>query len=449
MRARWTIGAATAAGSLAAAVLMAQAQAPTPPAARTTLVKAARIVDVATGRYVEGQAVLVENDRIKEVGPAAALQSRAAADTVVIDLGAATLLPGLIDCHAHLLSSMRARRTTSENILVTVAEMSASQRALLGAANAREALEAGITTVRNIGHSGVDGDAALRDAVNEGWVAGPRMQAATRKLTPPGGQALVLRHEVARGIVDLEFLPVSGPEDGRRAVREAQFHGADVIKVVMDVPPRSLAADEARAIVSEAHRAGLKVAAHATTASAIADAVEAGVDSIEHGDEATDAVLSAMARKGIALVVTAWRADSVREMYSKALFLNDQDKAEVEGFIAAWTAGNRALVARARKAGVRIAAGSDMWFRYPEKTRGQATVITFEGLQEAGLSPAEVLRAATVDAAKVMGWEDRVGSLQPGRFADLIAVEGDPLAAVSALHGVRFVMKGGAVVRRD
>ena len=156
-----------------------------------------------------------------------------------------------------------------------------------------------------------------------------------------------------------------------------------------------------------------------------------------------------MARKGITLVVTAWRGESVREVYAKALFLNEQDRAEVEGFIAAWTTGNRALVARARKAGVRIAAGSDMWFRYPEKTRGQATVIAFEGLQDAGLSPAEVLRAATLDAAKVMGWEDRVGSLQAGRFADLIAVDGDPLAAVSALHGVRFVMKGGVVVRRN
>jgi imidazolonepropionase-like amidohydrolase len=416
---------------------------------RTTLVKAARIVDVQAGRYVDGHAILIENDSIKEVGPAAALQARVPADAVVIDLGGATVLPGLIDCHAHLLSAMRARRTTGENILVTVAEMSASQRALLGAANAREALEAGITTVRNVGHSGVDGDAALRDAIGEGWVAGPRMQAATRKLTPPGGQAIALRHEVARAIVDLEFLTVSGPADARRAVQEAMFHGADVIKVVMDDPPRTLSADDARAIVAEAHRAGLKVAAHATTAAAIADAVEAGVDSVEHGDDATDATLAAMARKGIALVVTAWRGESVRELYSKSLFLNEADRAGVEGFIGAWTAGNRALVARARKAGVRIAAGSDMWFRYPDKTRGQATVVAFEGLQEAGLTPAEVLRAATVDAAKVMGWEERVGTLEAGRFADLIAVDGDPLAAVSALHGVRFVMKGGVVVRRQ
>lgn len=313
MRTRWTTAAGTAAGSLAAALLLAQAQPPPAPAAgpRTTLVKAARIVDVQAGRYVTDQAVLIESDRIKEIGPTALVQGHAPADAVVIDLGAATLLPGLIDCHAHLLSAMRARRTTSENILVTVAEMSASQRALLGAANAREALEAGITTVRNVGHSGVDGDAALRDAVNEGWVVGPRMQAATRKLTPPGGQGLALRHEIARDIIDLEFLTVSGEEEGRRAVREALFHGADVIKIVMDVGPRTLAAGEARAIVAEAHRSGIRVAAHATTAAAIAAAVEAGVDSVEHGDEATDEVLAAMARKGIALVVTAWRGESI------------------------------------------------------------------------------------------------------------------------------------------
>ena len=432
----------------AGAALAQPSPPPAPRKAAVVVVKAARMVDVPGGRYLADQAVLIEGDRIKEVGPAAAVQANAPADATVIDLGAATLLPGLIDCHAHLLSSMRGRRTTGENILVTVAEMSDSQRALQGAANAREALEAGITTVRNVGHSGVDGDAALRDAINEGFVTGPRMQAATRKLTPPGGQGLALRHEIERQILDLEFLTVSGAEDARRAVREALFHGADVIKVVMDVGPRTLSADETRAIVAEAHRSALKVAAHATSASAIADAVEAGVDSVDHGDEASDAVLAAMARKGIALVLTTWRGDSVRELYSKSLFLNEQDRGEVEGYIASSTAVNRALVARARKAGVRMAAGSDMWFRYPEKTRGQATVIAFEGLQDAGLSPAEVLRAATVDAAKVMGWEDRVGSLQAGRFADLIAVDGDPLAAVSALHGVRFVMKGGVVVRR-
>jgi imidazolonepropionase-like amidohydrolase len=421
---------------------LAAAQAPPP---RVVVVKAARMVDVENGRLVADQAVVIENDRITLVGPLAAIQVPAGATT--IDLGAGTLMPGLADCHAHLLSAMRGRRTTGENILVTVAETTASQRALLGAANAREALEAGITTVRNLGHSGVDGDAALRDAINEGLVPGPRMQAATRKLTPPGGQALALRHELARAIVDLEFLAVNGVEDARRAVRDALFAGADVVKVVMDVPPRSLAADEIKAVVAEAHRAGVRVAAHATTAAGIADAVEAGVDSVEHGDEAGEATLAAMARKGIALVVTSWAADTVREVYAKSLFLNDRDRAEVEGFISAWTAGNRALVARARKAGVRVAAGSDMWFRYPDKTRGQATVLALAGLHEAGMTPAEVVRAATVECARVMGWEDRIGRIAEGRYADLIAVDGDPLTDIRALEKVTFVMKGGVVVR--
>jgi imidazolonepropionase-like amidohydrolase len=432
---------AFAAVMLALAPALAAAQA----APRVVVIKAARVIDVEAGRALADQAVVVENDRITMAGPLAAIQVPAGATT--IDLGAATLLPGLADCHSHLLSAMRGRRTTGENILVTVAETTASQRALLGAGNAREALEAGITTVRNVGHSGVDGDAALRDAINEGLVPGPRMQAATRKLTPPGGQALALRHELARAVVDLEFLAVGGVEDARRAVREALFSGADVVKVVMDVPPRSLAADEIKAIVAEAHRSGVRVAAHATTAAGIADAVEAGVDSIEHGDEATDASLAAMAKKGIALVVTAWGAGTVRDVYAKSLFLNERDKAEVEGFIAAWTAGNKALVARARKAGVRMAAGSDMWFRYPDKTRGEATVLAFEGLQDAGMTPAEVLRAATVECARVMGWEDRIGTIAAGRYADLIAVDGDPLADAKALERVSFVMKGGVVVR--
>jgi imidazolonepropionase-like amidohydrolase len=432
-------------GIVLAAASLAEAQSPP----RRVVVKSARMIDVESGRVLLGQAVLVENDRIKAVAPAAQVEAAVPRDTEVIDLGSATLLPGLLDCHAHLLSAMRGRRTTGENILVTVAEMTASQRAFLGAANAREALQAGITTVRNVGHSGVDGDAALRDAINEGQVTGPRMQAATRKLTPPGGQALALRHELARAIVDLEFLPVSGPAEARRAVREALSSGADVIKVVMDDPPRSLALDEVQAIVAEAHRAGVKVAAHATTSAGIADAVEANVDSVEHGDEANDSVLAEMAKRGIALGLTAWGAETARELYAKSLFLNDRDKAEVDGWINAWTARNKALVARAKKAGVTIAAGSDMWFRYPDKTRGEATILTFEGLQDAGLTPAEVLRAATTGCARTMGWEDRVGSITSGKFADLIAVEGDPLAAVSALRGVKFVMKDGFVVRID
>lgn len=395
------------------------------PAAKVTLVKAGRLLDVRVGKYLSDQAVLIEGERIKEVGPIAAVASHAPAGAVVIDLGAATVLPGLIDCHAHLLSSMKGQMNAGENILNTVAGMSPSARALLGAANARETLEAGITSVRNVGHSGVDGDAALRDAIKAGGVPGPRMLAATRKLTPPGGQAVTLRHEVAHAVIDLEFLPVSRPEDGRRAVRRALFSGTDVIKVVMDAGPRVLAYDEIKAIVDEAHRSGLKVAAHATTERGIKAAADAGVDSIEHADEVSDETLEMMRDKNIFLGATDWSAEMIRGLYTKSVYISPEKSAELEAEIKAWVEQTAKRMEKARKAGGRFVMASDMWFRYPGKTRGQAALMILGGLQAEGVPPAEVLRAATVNAAELLGWKDDVGAVEAGKLADLVAE--DPL----------------------
>ena len=415
---------------------------------RVTLVKARRILDVRTGKYLEAHAVLVEGERIKEVGPVAIVQAHAAGGAAVIDLGSATLLPGLIDCHAHLLSSMQPRLRVGENILTTVAGMSASARALQGAANAREALEAGITTVRNVGHSGVDGDAALRDAIEDGLVPGPRMLAATRKLTPPGGQGVSLRHEVAKAILDLEYLPVSGVEEARRGVREALAAGADVIKVVMDDEPRVLTLEEAKAIVDEAHRSKVKVAAHATTAVGIQAAAEAGVDSIEHADAATDASLKAMHDKGIFLGATDWPVEMLHDVFVRGRDYTPEQSASVEDTIGKWVDGNGKRMERARNAGVRFVMASDMWFRYPGKDRGQATLLVLSGLQAEGVPPAEILKAATLNAAELLGWADRIGAVEAGKLADLVALDGDPLADVGELQKISFVMKGGAVVRR-
>ena len=417
--------------------------------ARQTVLKASRLLDVKAGRYVEGQALLIEGERIKEVGPAGAVEGHAAKDATLIDLGAATLLPGLIDCHAHLLANTRPGMRLNPNMLEMVVGQTPSERAFVGAQNARETLEAGITSVRNLGHSGYDGDAALRDAIDAGRVPGPRMQAATRKITPPGGQAFALRPEVATPIVDLEFLPVNGPEEARRAVRDALFAGADVIKVVMDADGRVLAADEIEAVVREAHRSKLKVAVHATTALGIQAAVDAGVDSVEHADEASDAMLRSMRDKQIFLGATDWSADMLRDVYLTPLTRTDAQKAAMEDAIQKWLDGTRARMARARKAGVRFVMASDMWVDYPGRTRGKAALRVLEGLQAEGIPQVEVLRAATLDAAELMGWSDRVGSLEPGRFADVVAVDGDPLADVSTLQRISFVMKGGTVVRKD
>lgn len=418
--------------------------------AKVTLVKAGRLLDVKTGQYLPNYGVLVEGERIKLVGPLAEVQARAPMGAAVIDLGNATVLPGLIDSHSHLLSAMEGRLNISENVVVTLVQQGAVRRALLGAAMAREDLEAGITTVRNLGHSGAHGDAALRDAVNAGLLPGPRILAAARKLTPPGGQTLAgVDPAMAESIIAQEFRPVSGAEDARRAVREVLFAGADVVKVVADDGNRALGADELRAIVEEAHSRGVKVAAHATGAAAVRAAVEAGVDSVEHATEATDEVLRMMRERGLFLGATVWTPEAIAHIFTSARAMTAKERAEFEAFMARLVEPSSALLRRAMKVGVKIAPGSDMWWRYPGRTRGQASLLMLTALGRAGMPAPAIVRAVTADAAELLGRQASVGTVEAGKFADLVAVAGDPLADVAELERVRFVMKGGAVVKNE
>jgi imidazolonepropionase-like amidohydrolase len=410
-----------------------------------TLLRAQRLLDPASGAYRADQGLLIRGTVIADAGPFADVKAGAPPDVRVIDLGPATVLPGLIDVHAHLLDAMEGQWSPGDAILLTVARLGPAARALLGAANAREVLEGGFTTVRNLGHSGVDGDAALRDAIAAGWVPGPRVLAATRKITPPGGQAVALRLEGLDALIRHEFLPITGEEEARRAVREALAAGADVIKIVVDDRKRVLTRAEIAAIVEEARHGGVKVAAHATSDTAVNAAVEAGVDSIEHGDDASDKTLQLMRLRKRILVPTVWSAAGLRDVYLTP-YRGTPQEAAIEAAIKDYADTARKRLQRAIAAGVRIAAGSDMWNRYPGKTRGQATHIMFDGLHAAGLPPADIVRATTTVAAELLGWQDRIGSLEKGKLADVIAVDGDPLADVTALSRVRFVMKDGAVI---
>ena len=416
---------------------------------RSALIKAGRILDVHTGTYLTNQGILVENGKIKEVGAVAAVQAHAPKGAKVIDLSKATVLPGLIDCHAHLLDANEAQ-APGDSILRTVAGMSPSKRVLLGARMAREDLEGGFTTVRNVGHSGIDGDAALRDAINAGWVQGPRMLAACRKITPPGGQAVHLNPAVAQQIVEQEFLPVSGPEEAHKAVRENLFYGADFIKVVADDAPRFVTPEEMTAIVEEAHRSHVKVAVHATTLTGIKTAVDAGVDSIEHGDEINDELLKEMKDKGIFFDVTeTFSGGRLRAFLEKSIVITPQLQQALTSYEAREAEEAPARIQRILKSGVKFAAGSDMWFDYPGKTRGQATAIMYGAMHDLGMPPLDIIRAATTNAAELLGWGDRVGSIEPGKFADIIAVSGDPLQDITELERVKFVMKGGIVVEDE
>jgi imidazolonepropionase-like amidohydrolase len=421
----------------------------------TILVKAARLLDPKTGNVLSPAAVLIENGKIKEVGAPVLLLGHLPPGAKTIDLGGATLLPGLIDAHTHLLldvvvpptadSARRYNGDFAPDMLLAIVE-SPSKRVLLGAQMAREDLESGFTTVRNLGHSGIDGDVALRDAINAGRISGPRILASGRKLTVLGSYAQNLNPALAESILRQEFFEVTNLEEGRRAVDENLHYAIDVVKVALDDDGVGINTPIMSAIVEEAHRAHKKVAVHAAGKGAIQIAIDAGADSIEHGNDATDEQLKAMRDKGIYLDITPtfWSGffatitepSIVREPASKADLAASEER-------------RRKFIQRILKSGVKFAAGSDMCWFYPGKTRGQASATMFSHLHEAGMAPLDILRAVTTNAAQMLGWQERVGAVEPGRFADLIAVAGDPLADISELERVRFVMKDGQPVRNE
>lgn len=410
-------------------------------ASQSILLKVGRLLDLKTGAYLENQGVLVEEGRIRRVGAFQTVRRSAPRGARIIDLGRAVVLPGMIDCHTHLFLSSDGRTDRTR-------EMTEDERWRLAAQNALETVMAGITTVRNVGHSGVRGDAALRDAVNAGKIQGPRILAATRKLTPPEGQPLT-GASVTKEVLERDFLPLSSVEDARRAVRSAVSQGADVIKVVVDVGKRVLTLDQMKAIVEEAHRAKVRVAAHATSRDAIRTAAEAEVDSVEHGNEASDDALRLMAERRIFLVPTDYTPDSMRLIFAADVARNPGDKEDFEAYIKDYAAKMPDRLTRALKAGVRIAAGSDMIFLYPGKTRGQASLLVLQALESEGMKPLECIRAATINASELLGLQNLLGTIEAGKYADIIAVEGDPLRDLSEFQRVRFVMKGGQVIKDE
>jgi imidazolonepropionase-like amidohydrolase len=425
--------------ALAASAAAAQPRA----AAPVVAIRAARLVDVRAGTVVRDAVVVVEGSRIRAAGAGVAVPPGAR----VVDLGDATLLPGLIDVHTHLLQNYRGQYGGDDpNMVLTVATLGTTRRALLGAKMGREDLEAGITTVRDVGNSGVNGDVALRDAIEAGWVIGPRMQGSTRALAAAGGQFGTVTAE-AQHLLEQEYAIVSGVEEARRAVRQAFYDGADLIKVIVNTGPRVLSLDEMKTIVDEAHRVNKRVAAHATDEMGTRIAATAGVNSIEHAYSIPDDVLAMMAEKKIFLVATDYPAEFYVDGLGGSMTPAERERrlAGAQRFVES----SRDRVRRAMKAGVRIAFGSDEYYDVPGRTRGTASLLTLQAYQDDGMAPMEVLRTATLNAAELMGWQDRIGAIEAGKLADLVAVEGDPTKDVKDLQRARFVMKDGQVIRND
>jgi imidazolonepropionase-like amidohydrolase len=406
--------------------------------ATSVLIKAGRLIDGIGNTPRTGVGILVVGDRIQAVGPLAQITAQAG-DARVIDLSGMTVLPGFIDTHTHLLLNGDPTAASYDEQLLY---QSIPYRAILGARNARLALEQGFTTLRDVETEGaMYADVDIKRAVNRGEVPGPRIFASTRALAPTGRYGIITPNwelDLPKGVQI-----VDGVEPARQAVREQVAHGADWIKYYADsryyFTPDSVIRswpnftdEEARAIADETKRLGRRVAAHAIGSDGIAAALRAGAHSIEHGDGLTDSLMDAMVRQGVYWVPTVTVGIAVAGPRG--------------GIWPALAEHERRAFGRAVKKGVKIAFGTDAggfaWTEIP-------IAREFGYYVQYGMTPMQAIQAATVNAAELLGWKDRIGTIEPGKYADLIAVSGDPLSDVKVLEKVGFVMKGGEVVKNE
>jgi imidazolonepropionase-like amidohydrolase len=416
---------------LALSGLMVAQQAPS-----RVVVRAGNLLDVKAGKTLADQAIVIEGDKIVSVGAMA--EVKAAAGDKMIDLSHATVLPGLTDAHTHLTMDPR-------NLGYARLAISVPREALTGARNARVTLEAGFTTVRNVGASGFT-DVALRDTINAGDIPGPRMLVSGPALSITGGHC-------DNNLLPFEYHATDdGVADGiaqvQHKVRENIKYGADLIKVCAtggvlskgDDPQASqYTLEEMQAIVADAHRLGRRVAAHAHGAQGILWASQAGVDSIEHGSYIDDAGIAEMKKNGTYLVPTLYLGD---------WFLENAEKNHVPDFLLfkakAVVPAARKNIAHAFASGVKVAFGTDAAV-YPHGLNAHEFAV----MVKLGLTPLQSIQAATINAADLLGWSDKIGTIEPGKWADIIAVDNDPLHDVTTLERVKFVMKGGEVVKNE
>jgi len=403
-----------------------------------TVVRAGRLVDTVAGELLRAQVVEIRGDRIESVGPD---RGRYPDGARVIDLSQHTVVPGLVDSHAHLVGELE------QGEYATLLMRTGAQEALAGVRNARDTVMAGFTTVRDVGTFRAFVDVALREAIDAGWVAGPRMQCAGAYVTvssgggdiPPVAPDVEVPRELRFGVAD-------SADEVRRVVREILHRGADFIKLIAtgavltrgtDPCAPEFGEEEIRAAVEEAALYGTFVAAHAHGAEGIKRAVRAGVRSIEHGSLIDDEAIEMMAERGTYLVADIYCGDYIaeegrRKGWPAETLRKNEETTEVqrEGF------------EKAVKAGVKVAFGTDSGV-YPHGWNGRQLPY----MVRYGMTSMQALQSATIVAAELMGWEDRIGSVEPGKLADLVAAEGDALEDVARFTDVSFVMKGGEVLK--
>ena len=426
--------------SLALAVLTVPLSARADEAPQPTIIRAGKFFDSEKGVFLKDQYITVTNKSVTAVGPGPVADKNAK----IIDLSRYTVLPGLVDCHTHLLflEEIGPQAGLSTESLKSIVIEGDALRALRGAARAKTFLEAGITTVQDLGNCGQYADIALRQAIAEGSVPGCRLRVSGPGLSAEGGQipGLLFKH---LPLVADEYRVVHGVDDAVQAVREHVIMKVDVIKIYSDSTPNlaRLSVEEMTAIVKEAHRYGLRVTTHATRDVSIKDAVLAGVDGIEHAYQFTDETLQLMKDKNVVVVPTLLDKQNL-DIYMKLSGLAGTPTAAAQ--YTAMAKMSQDLIGRLMKAGVTIASGSDDYvdFKIPQ---GQGAKRVLFAYAEAGMSVLDILKTTSINAAKQLRLENRIGVIKPGAFADVIAVEGDLEKDIRALDNIRFVMKDGAV----
>lgn len=392
---------------------------------RVVAIKAGKLVDPEKGTTETNQIILVRGKRIEAVGPHVQIPP----DAKIIDLSKSTVLPGLFDAHTHLCMTLKRDRDGRSYYITTLLDPT-PYRAIEGVANARDMLAAGFTTVRDVGNAGNYADTALRQAIERGLVPGPTMLNAGRIIAPYGGQFQLQPEK--RDLGTPEYAYADTHDEMIKAIRENIHFGATVIKIVVDDQKYIYSADDIRFMVEEAHRDGLKLAAHCWTEAGARNAAEAGVDSIEHGEMMTNEDLQLAKKNHVVLVGTDFTESAARQGGFSNLHSVFVDRLK-----------------RAYQIGVTMAFGTDAFVAVPGETRGSLAAEYVDSWVEAGVPAKDTLQAMTINAARLLGVDRERGAIRPGLAADIIATQENPLDDIQAVRKVTFVMKDGSVFKSE